>query len=225
MLGVYPHSPFEKKPVPMMKRAILFTTLLCGLPALASAAGDAGRGEGMTAACAACHGADGNSAAGAFPKLAGQNQRYLVKQMKDVQSGARAIPQMVGQLDGMSEQDLEDIAAYYAAQTPSIGQADPDLVVQGESIYRAGIASKGVAACTACHSPTGQGNGPAGYPRLGGQHAEYTVAQLEAFRLGADQPEKGRTNDGDSRIMRDIASRLSDLEIDAVAAYISGLYP
>ena len=191
----------------------------------AGAAGDAAEGEARSAICAACHGADGNSAAGAFPKLAGQNERYLVKQLMDIQSGVRAVPQMAGQTDGMSPQDMENLAAFYAAQTMTIGQAKADLVELGERIYRAGLQDKGVAACTACHSPTGQGNGPAGYPALGGQHAEYVAAQLAAFRLGADQPDKGRVNDGDTRIMRDIAARLSDLEIEAVSSYISGLHP
>lgn len=208
-----------------MKRSIILTTLLMGFTAHVFAVGDAARGESKASSCAACHGADGNSAVGAFPKLAGQNERYLLKQLNDVQSGARAIPQMAGQLDGKSPQDLEDIAAYYAAQQSGYGQARADLVELGESIYRAGIKEKGVAACTACHSPTGQGNAPAGMPALAGQHAEYTVAQLKAFRLGADQPDKGRINDGETRMMRDNASRLSDLEIEAVSSYISGLHP
>ena len=207
-----------------MKRAIIFT-IFCGLSTSVVALGDPARGEARAAACVACHGSDGNSAAGAFPKLAGQNQRYLVKQMADIQSGARPIAQMAGQLEGMTAQDLEDIAAFYESQTRTLGQAQSNLVALGESVYRAGIAAKGVAACTACHSPSGQGNGPAGFPALGGQHAEYTAGQLKAFRIAADQPDKGRTNDGDTRMMRDIAALLSDLEIDAVSSYISGLHP
>lgn len=208
-----------------MKRVILFATVLCGLTSLASAAGDADRGESLAAPCAACHGQDGNSPAAAFPKLAGQGERYLVKQMVDIQSDARPVPQMAGQLDNLTEQDFADIAAFYAAQAGTVGEADPELVELGESIYRAGIAEKGVSACTACHSPTGQGNSDAGFPALGGQHADYTAAQLQAFRIGADQPEKGRTNDGETRVMRDTAAPMSDLEIEAVSSYISGLHP
>lgn len=213
-----------------MNRASLFerlflALLIAGFSSAATAAGDAAKGEAAAAVCAACHGADGNSAAGAFPKLAGQNQRYLVKQLLDIQSAARAVPQMAGQLDGMSIQEIENLAAFYAAQTITIGQAKADLVELGERIYRSGIRGKSIAACTACHSPTGQGNGPAGFPALGGQHAEYTAAQLSAFRIAADQPDKGRANDGDARIMRDVAARLSDLEIEAVSSYISGLHP
>ena len=208
-----------------MKRVILLATLLWGTAPVAFATGDAAAGEALTATCAACHGADGNSAVGAFPKLAGQNQRYLVKQLQDIKSGLRPVPQMAGQTDNMSDEDMENIAAFYEAQTTTVGQAKADLVELGESIYRAGIADKGVPACTACHSPTGQGNGPAGFPALGGQHAEYLAAQLKAFRTGVDQPEKGRVNDGESRIMRSSAALLSDLEIEAVASYISGLHP
>jgi cytochrome c553 len=213
-----------------MKRVLLLVTLLCGAPSVALAsgdaiAGDATAGKALTATCAACHGQDGNSSVGAFPKLAGQNQRYLVKQLQDIKSGLRPVPQMAGQTDDMSAEDMANIAAFYESQTTTVGQAKADLVELGESIYRAGIADKGVPACGACHSPTGQGNGPAGFPALGGQHAEYLAAQLKAFRTGADQPEKGRVNDGESRMMRTSAALLSDLEIDAVSSYISGLHP
>jgi cytochrome c553 len=213
-----------------MKRVLLLATLLCGAPSVALAsgdaiAGDATAGKALTATCAACHGQDGNSAVGAFPKLARQNQRYLVKQLQDIKSGLRPVPQMAGQTDDMSAEDMANIAAFYESQTTTVGQAKADLVELGESIYRAGIADKGVPACGACHSPTGQGNGPAGFPALGGQHAEYLAAQLKAFRTGADQPEKGRVNDGESRMMRTSAALLSDLEIDAVSSYISGLHP
>jgi cytochrome c553 len=208
-----------------MKRAMILATLLCGITPVVSVAGDADAGKAGTVVCAACHGADGNSAAGAFPKLAGQNERYLVKQLQDIKSGLRPVPQMAGQTDNMSDQDMQNIAAFYESQSMTTGQASPDLVELGERIYRAGIMDKGVPACTACHSPTGQGNGPAGFPALGGQHAEYIAAQLKAFRLGADQPEKGRVNDGESRMMRTTAALMSDLEIEAVSSYISGLHP
>jgi len=141
-----------------------------------------------------------------------------MKQLKDIKSGARSVPTMAGQLDAMSEQDLADMAAFYAVQPATPGVAKEELVELGESVYRAGIREKGVAACTACHSPTGVGNGPAKYPRLSGQHADYIAAQLRAFRNDE------RTNDGDTRIMRDVASRLSDKELDAVASYASGLH-
>ena len=183
------------------------------------AAGDAKQGEALTATCLACHGSNGNSLTGSFPNIAGQNEAYLYQQLVDIQTGARSAVLMTGILDGLTPQNLEDLAAYYASQTPAQGAADPALVALGESIYKAGIARKKVAACTGCHSPTGQGNGLAKFPMLAGQWAEYTEAQLKAFRSGA------RGNDGDSRMMRISAMDLSDPEIKAVASYIAGLRP
>ncbi len=207
-----------------MKKVTILLSLILGWAhaAYAGAAGDAAAGEALTATCAACHGADGNSPAPAFPKLAGQGEKYLLKQMKDIRDGARPVPTMVGQVDNMTDQQLADIAAFYASQAPSGGQTDPELLELGEKIYRAGVAQRNVAACIACHSPTGKGNAPAGFPRLAGQHAEYTAAQLRAYRKGYENPE-GRTNDGDTRIMRTNAFGMSDAEIDAVASYVAGL--
>ncbi len=130
---------------------------------------------------------------------------------------------MAGQLDGKSNQDLADIAAYFAGQARTGSQSDPDLLALGESVYRGGIPERKVAACTACHSPTGKGNAPAGFPSLGGQHAEYIAAQLLAYRKGYEDA-TGRVNDGDSMIMRITAFGLSDREIEAVASYAAGLH-
>lgn len=187
------------------------------LSASAMAQGDAANGKALSVVCAACHGHDGNSPAGAFPSIAGQNSRYLVKQMREIKSGERSAPLMTGLLDSFSDQDLEDVAAFYAGQVAKRGAARADLVELGESIYRAGIKRKHIAACTACHSPTGQGNGPAGFPTLAGQWPEYTETQLRAFRSGS------RTNDGDSKMMRMTAMDLSDDEITAVSSYVYGL--
>lgn len=220
-----------------MKKLLLGVLVSFGLVGYSLASGDAAAGKNKAASCAACHGADGNSAAPNFPKLAGQNARYLVKQMKDIQCGAlsaeeqkakkcagRAIPTMAGQLNGKSEQDLADIAAFFESQPASGGQAKEALVAKGSEIYRAGIREKGVAACAACHSPTGKGNPPAGFPRLSGQHTAYISTQLKAFRAAADGDVSGRSNDGESQMMRNVAYRLSDSEIEAVSSYISGLY-
>lgn len=219
-----------------MKKFLMVFCVLAGVSSFATAGGDAASGKDKAAACVACHGQGGNSSVPTFPKLAGQNERYLLKQLQDIQCGflseeqqkaekcaARSVPTMAGQLDNFDDQDLADIAAYYASQTGSVGQAKADLVAKGEEVYRAGIRSKGVAACTGCHSPTGSGNAPAGYPALSGQHAEYIEAQLKAFRAAADGL-PGRSNDGDTKIMRDVARLLSDSEIAAVASYISGLH-
>lgn len=201
-----------------MKKLVISLLVLMGVSGFANAEGDAEAGKSKAAVCAGCHGADGNSAVASFPKLAGQNVKYLVKQMKDIKAGDRSAPAMTGLLDGSSEQDMEDIAAYFASQFPSVGAANKDLVELGEKIYRAGNKDSGVSACTACHSPTGKGNSMAGFPALSGQHADYIAAQLRAFREGE------RTNDGDAKMMRSVAFRLTNKEIDAVASYISGLH-
>ncbi|MCP3906891.1 MAG: cytochrome c [Oceanicoccus sp.] len=219
-----------------MKKLLVGFLVIAGFTGFAQAGGNAAAGKNKAATCVACHGEGGNSIVPTFPKLAGQNERYLVKQLKDIQCGylsaqeqkaqkcnGRAVPTMAGQLDNFNDADLADIAAYYASQAASGGQAKAANAAKGEEIYRAGIRSKGVAACTACHSPTGKGNAPAGYPALGGQYADYIAAQLRAFRAAADGL-PGRANDGDTKIMRDVAYRMSDSEIDAVASYISGLY-
>ena len=194
-----------------------------GFTAEVAPAGNATAGKAQTVVCAACHGADGNSAVPTFPKLAGQGEKYLYKQLKDIRDGARPIPTMVGQLDGKSNQDLADIAAYYASQSGTGSQTDPELLALGEAVYRGGIPERKVAACAGCHSPTGKGNAPAGFPSLAGQHADYIAAQLTSYRKGYED-ETGRTNDGDTRIMRTTAFGLSDLEIQAVASYAAGLY-
>lgn len=207
-------------------RTVLIAIAVSLSVSAASAAGlvgDAAAGKTKAAACGACHGADGNSPAPTFPKLAGQGERYLVKQIHDIKSGARPVPAMAGQTDSLSEQDIADIAAYYAGQKGSVNQAKKDLVARGEAIYRGGVREKGVPACAACHSPTGAGNAPAGFPKLGGQHADYVTTQLKAYRAAADGDAAGRANDGDTKPMRGVAARMSDAEIAAVASYISGL--
>jgi cytochrome c553 len=199
-----------------MKKIVACILMTFGWMSLAHAAGDAAAGQGKTAVCAACHGADGNSMIGNFPKLAGQGERYLVKQMNDIRSGARPVVEMTGMLDSLSDQDMADIGAYFASQTGSIGATKPELVEAGEMMYRAGNAAKSIAACTACHSPTGAGMAQAGFPALGGQHAAYISKQLKAFRT------ETRTND-DAKIMRQVAALMSDKEIEAVSSYIQGL--
>jgi len=159
-------------------------------PAMAagSLVGDAAAGQAKAVTCGACHGADGNSAVPNFPKLAGLGEKYLLKQMKDIRSGLRPVAAMAGQVDNMSDQDLADIAAFYDSQTRSAEMADADLVELGRKIYLSGIMERKVAACSGCHSPTGKGNGPAGFPGLSGQHADYIAAQLKMFRKGYEDP-------------------------------------
>lgn len=179
--------------------------------------GNAEAGQAKAAMCGACHGADGNSTSANFPKLAGQGERYLLKQLVDIKQGDRVVVEMTGILDQYSEQDLADLAAYFSTNTMTGGVANPELVDLGEEIFRGGDLTEGLPACSGCHSPTGKGNAPAGFPHLAGQHAAYTVKQLTDFREG------GRTNDGDARIMQMVAQKLSNAEIKAVADYIQGL--
>jgi cytochrome c553 len=167
--------------------------------------------------CAACHGADGNSPLPMNPSLAGQHPEYLFKQMNEFKSGSRNNAVMVGMVAGLSAEDMRNLAAYYAAQKPRETAAkDKELVAHGRKLFRGGNIATGVAACAGCHSPNGAGI-PSQYPRLAGQHPEYVVAQLKAFRAG------DRTNDSNN-MMRAVAAPLTDKEIAAVAEYLSGLH-
>lgn len=197
-----------------MKNLVIGTLLTLGLVSGAQAAGDAAAGEGKTAVCAGCHGADGNSMVPNFPKLAGLGERYLVTQLNAIKSKSRVIVEMTGLLDGMSDQDLADIAAYYSSKQMQGGQADPALVAAGEEIYRAGDESKGLAACTACHGPAGAGLESAGFPRLAGQHATYIESSLVKFAKG----------ERDNVMMQGVAVKMSEEDRKAVASYIQGLY-
>lgn len=201
-----------------MNKVLVSLLLTLGLTGVAQAAGDAEAGEGKVAVCGACHGADGNSPAPNFPKLAGQGERYLLKQLHDIKSGNRQVVEMTGMLDNLSDQDMADIAAYFASQKMSVGAADPKLVQRGEALFRGGKLEEGMPACTGCHSPDGAGLAAAGFPKLGGQHAQYVAKQLTDFREG------NRTNDGDAMIMRAIAAKLSNKDIEAVSSFIQGLH-
>ncbi|MBX3662159.1 MAG: cytochrome c4 [Burkholderiales bacterium] len=175
----------------------------------------------VTQLCVACHAADGNSPAPVNPILAGQHPEYTYRQLMNFkpQGGKPAERNnavMAGMVANLSEDDMKNLAAYFAAQKAKPRAArDAALAKQGEAIYRGGIMSKGVAACASCHAPNGAGI-PAQYPRLAGQHAEYTAGQLKAFRSGQ------RANDP-AQMMRGVAAKLNDQEIAAVSEYIAGL--
>ena len=207
-----------------MTKILASLLLTLGITGMAHAAGDAAAsgnaaaGQAKAAVCGACHGPDGNSMAPNFPKLAGQGERYLPKQLRDIKAGKRTVLEMTGLLTNMSDQDLADIAAYFASQKGSVGAADPKLVARGEELFRGGKLDQGMPACTGCHSPNGAGNTAAGFPHLGGQHAQYVAKQLTAFREG------DRTNDGDTLVMRSIAAKLSNKDIEALASYVQGLH-
>ena len=191
------------------------------MAANAVAAGDVASGESQAAPCSACHGQDGATPLDpSYPNLAGQNEKYLLRQLQMIQSGDRSIPLMAGQLDGKSDQQLADLAAYYASLSAKLSQAggSDEEIARAQKIYRGGIARKGVAACAACHSPTGKGNAQAGFPQLGGQPAAYTVAQLTAYREG-----QRATDEDYGKMMRSIAEGLTDTEIALLADYLQGL--
>ena len=207
-----------------MNKLIVSLLLTVGISGIAHAAGepvklgDATAGQAKAAVCGACHGPDGTSMAPNFPKLAGQGERYLTKQLHDIKSGKRTVLEMTGLLTNLSDQDLADIAAYFSSQKGSVGAADEKLVARGQDLFRGGKVDQGMPACTGCHSPNGAGNAAAGFPHLGGQHAQYVTKQLTDFREG------NRTNDGDTMVMRSIAAKLSNKDIEAVSSYIQGMH-
>jgi cytochrome c553 len=179
--------------------------------------GDAAKGRPIAeTVCAACHGVDGNSPMPVNPSLAGQHASYLYKQLADFKAGRRKNAAMSAMVANLSNDDLRNLSAYFAVQKPMAGAAkDRPLVVVGQKLYRGGNSEAGVPACSGCHSPDGAGI-PAQYPRLAGQHGEYTIAQLQSFRSG------DRDNDPNA-MMRMIASRLNDKDMAAVAQYLTGL--
>ena len=189
--------------------------LSCSLAPWAVAwAGSVDAGREKSAVCSACHGADGNSAAAIYPHLAGQHAAYLETQLRAYRDGQRKNAQMSALVQSLSDEDIADLAAYYQAQEPRAGAASEGLVEQGKRVYRVGNARTGVPACMACHGPAGVGNPLAGYPRVSGQQAAYSEAQLRAYRAG----------ERIHPVMQDIAARLSDEELRAVADYMQGLY-
>jgi cytochrome c553 len=208
-----------------MKRIMALAALLAAVAEVAAEPpfkGDAAKAQAMVnQVCAACHAADGNSQIAVNPKLAGQIPEYLHKQLTNFKAAAgkkaeRENPVMAGMVASLSPEDMRNVAAYFAGQAAKPGLAkSKDLVALGQKIYRGGIASKGVAACASCHGPNAAGM-PAQYPRLSGQHAEYVEVQLKAFRSGE------RANDPGS-MMRSVAEKLSDREIQGVSDYIAGL--
>jgi len=183
-----------------------------------SAAGDAKAGKAKAITCAGCHGPNGNSVNPSWPKLAGQHADYIAKQLADLKAGKkRSDPLMGGQAAGLSSQDMADLGAYFSKQTGSQGASSEKLAAAGEKLYRGGNKKKGIAACIACHGPTGAGNPAAKFPKLSGQHATYVEKAMKDFRSGA------RSNDM-NKMMQNIAEKMSDKEIKAVASYVSGLH-
>jgi cytochrome c553 len=193
--------------------------------------GDAKAGQTKAGTCAACHNADGNSTNAMYPKLAGQHERYIWRQLKMLKSGERENPIMMGMASALTEQDMRDIGAYFATQKMLPGVADDTIVASGpnqgkksyqvgERIYRGGNAKAGVPACMACHGPSGRGNPGPAYPMIGGQHASYVAAKLQFFRGGGIWGKDGNSN----VVMSGVAHNLSDEEIQSLSTYIEGLH-
>lgn len=183
---------------------------------LVDGSAEAGKAKAIT--CVACHGAEGNSANALWPNIAGQHAAYTEAQLKAFKDGTRKDPLMTSQALMLSDQDMADLAVYFES-LPGAAQAvaDVSLVARGEALYRGGNTQTGASACMACHGPTGRGNAAALYPALQGQHSTYTAKQLNAYADGT------RETDGKTRMMRDIAARLSKEDIEAVSSYVQGL--
>lgn len=178
------------------------------------------RGEQLSETCVACHERDGNSVNPLWPKIAGQHEAYLLEQMQLIRKGpesSRVGPLMYPFVQNLSDQDLADLAAYFAAQKTASGEAKGKVSL-GQEIYRYGLKEKNIPACAACHSPSGHGNKPALFPAIASQHPEYLVDQLKKYASGV-------RNSGPNRIMQDIATKMSEEEMLAVANYMHGLQP
>lgn len=182
--------------------------------AVKSFVGDVALGKAKSATCIACHNADGNSSIAMYPSIAGQSEAYIIKQLKEFKSGVRDNAVMAGMVAGLNEEDMQNLAAYYASQT--LKPAAATTSEEGRKLFVSGDAQRGITACIACHSVNGGGMDKAGFPAVAGQHADYLKAQLELFRAG------GRANDLNA-MMQDVASKLTDEDIKALANYMAAL--
>jgi cytochrome c553 len=202
----------------MKKLIFVCMSMVLATPILTNSAfavGNAAAGKPKAAACVACHGPNGNSTIPTYPKLASQNPGYIAKQLADFKSGKRKNAIMLGMAAGLSKTDMANVGAYFGEQKmTTVGATNEKLALEGEKIYRGGITKMGVGACMGCHGPSGKGINP-NFPAVSGQHAAYTEAQLLAFKNGT------RTND--NKVMQDIAFRMSEQQIKAVAMYMQGL--
>jgi cytochrome c553 len=201
---------------PLRRSSLILLSIAWLAPSATLAQGSVEAGRARAGVCAACHGADGNSLNPEWPSLASQHETYITSALQAFKKGTRQNVLMSGQATALSDQDIADLAAFFAAQPRQPKVADPALVRTGERLYRGGNKDTAISACIACHGPDGRGNAPAGYPAVAGQHASYTAAQLRAYRSGE------RSSDP-NQMMRNVAARLTDTEIAAVASYIQGL--
>ncbi len=213
----------------MNKLALVFSAALALVSTHTLAAGDVALGQEKAATCIGCHGVNGNSMLPIFPKLAGQSEAYLLKQLREFKTHDRTDATMAGMVAPLTDADMENISAYYAAQKVTPGTTKPGAnIALGEKIYRGGKKNTGVTACIACHGPKGKGIPAAGFPVLSSQHAAYTAKQLKLFRQDSINAQTGasapsRTNDYEG-MMINFTKSLTNEEIDAVSEYIAGLH-
>ncbi|MCE7566398.1 cytochrome c4 [Aliivibrio fischeri] len=205
-----------------MKKLALILTLLASCSTWAQ--GDIEAGKQKSATCAACHGQEGNSTLTQYPNIAGQHAGYLEKQLKEFKLGmetqgkqGRLEPVMSGMAMPLTEQDIMDLSAYFASLPMADNTTPEEVIPEGKALYLAGDIERGITACVACHGPRGNGTSLSGFPKISGQHADYVKAQLEKFR-SAD-----RANDMNA-MMRDIAKKLTDEDIDTLSKYVGGLH-
>tara|TARA_Y100000758_G_scaffold240686_1_gene176717 strand:+ start:4695 stop:5333 length:639 start_codon:yes stop_codon:yes gene_type:complete len=206
---------------------ILASILITSLSNPILAVGDAEAGQAKSATCMGCHGLAGNSTIPNFPKLAGQGEAYIVKQLQYFKSGERKNAMMAGVALSLSDQDMEDVAAYYSIQTISenSAQGSEKMIELGRKIYVGGKMDTQTTACIACHGPKGKGIPTAGFPSVAAQHADYTASQLKAFRQYSINQQTD--SDGAERVnemMNNVAMGLTNEEIDALSQYIAGLH-
>lgn len=229
----------------IIKLSCFLGTLTFSISQASEVVGNAEAGKGKVVACVACHGQEGKGigANNEWPRLAGQGEKYLLKQLQQYKSGERKDAIMAGQVAALNEQDMADVAAYFASISPQYGSASvvadnealtEELLARGEQLYRGGSLERGITACAACHGPAGRGMAPSSYPALSGQYSKYVTKQLVAFRLGARLHEQASGTNTDTlayrdndpgRMMRDTAVGLTDKDIEALANYIQGLNP
>ncbi len=214
----------------MKKTVILMSIIFAAFSSVSFASGDAEAGQAKAAVCMGCHGADGNSLMAMYPKIAGQGEGYLIKQLQDFKSGARPSAMMAGFVATLSEDDMSDLAAHFSSQTVSenTAKADAETIELGRKIYVGGKKDTQTMACIACHGPKGLGIPSANFPAVGAQYAEYTTQQLIAFRQSSINLQTGssdlaRENDYEG-MMRNVAKSLTNVEIEALAQYIAGLH-
>ncbi len=207
-----------------MKKIGLLVCLALGMSTAVFAKGDAEAGKAISLTCSACHGSDGNSAISMNPKIAGQHENYLAKQLIEFRLASRTGGKegrnnavMNGMSAALSDEDIANLSAYFASQDLKPGTTPEDVIEAGQALYRGGDAEKGITSCISCHGPDGKGMGLAGFPVISGQHADYTISQLKMFRDGS------RANDLNG-MMRDIAQKLNDEEIEILAKYLGGLH-